>query len=224
MRFSLRSSICCGVLAALSWGGCGGEPAKSGGQAGTGGQGDPGGETGEPSSARAAAAHRLWAEVRLPPAPAAPWQPAANAAAGRQSGQQWQLRRQRERRGDGRHECRVGRRHWRWWKDRRHGRNRPRRKWYGRPSATGGSGGNGSGGSGSGGSAVGGAAGGSTGTIGACGSTTLNQHPFGCKFAWGIASPSGSLASYSYLQFVSSWVDSAISAAGTFTTCAGCNW
>jgi hypothetical protein len=49
-------------------------------------------------------------------------------------------------------------------------------------------------------------------------------HPFGCKFAWGIADPGGSLAGYSYLQFVSYWVDSSISAAGTYTTCGGCTW
>ena len=68
-------------------------------------------------------------------------------------------------------------------------------------------------------------AGGSTGaSTGGCGSTTLNQHPFGCKFAWGIADPGGSLASYSYVQFASYWVDSSISAAGTYTTCNGCSW
>jgi hypothetical protein len=62
------------------------------------------------------------------------------------------------------------------------------------------------------------------GTTGACGSTTLTQHPFGCKFAWGVADPGGSLSGYSYVQFVSYWVDSSISAAGTYTTCNGCNW
>jgi hypothetical protein len=65
---------------------------------------------------------------------------------------------------------------------------------------------------------------GSPGT-GACGSPTPNLHPFGCTFAWGAADPGGSLANYnSYLQFVSYWVDSSISAAGTYTTCGACNW
>jgi hypothetical protein len=60
---------------------------------------------------------------------------------------------------------------------------------------------------------------GSTGT-GTCGSPTPNLHPFGCKFAWGAADSGGSLANYNtYLQFVSYWVDSSISAAGTYTTC-----
>ena len=61
-------------------------------------------------------------------------------------------------------------------------------------------------------------------SVGTCGSTTLNQHPFGCKFAWGMADPGGSLANYSYIQFMSYWVDSSISAAGTYTTCNACNW
>jgi hypothetical protein len=83
--------------------------------------------------------------------------------------------------------------------------------------ATGGgaTGGSGTGGSGS--SSAGGA-------TGACGSTTLNMYPLGCKFGWGIADPGGSLASYSYLQFVSYWVDSSISAAGTYSSCGACNW
>jgi hypothetical protein len=69
-----------------------------------------------------------------------------------------------------------------------------------------------------------GGAAGSTGT-GACGSSTPNLHPFGCTFAWGAADPGGSLANYNaYLQFVSYWVDSSISAAGTYMTCNGCNW
>jgi hypothetical protein len=84
------------------------------------------------------------------------------------------------------------------------------------------SGGSGSGGAGSGGVTSSGGAGSGGGS--ACGAATLNQHPFGCKFAWGIADPGGSLSSYSYVQFVSFWADSSISAAGTYTTCAGCNW
>jgi hypothetical protein len=59
---------------------------------------------------------------------------------------------------------------------------------------------------------------------GKCGSTTLQKYPFGCKFAWGIADPGGALTSYSYLQFVSYWVDSSISASGAYTVCNGCNW
>jgi hypothetical protein len=89
---------------------------------------------------------------------------------------------------------------------------------------TGGSGATGTGTGGSGGGGMGAGGSGPGGATGSCGSTTLNQHPFGCKFAWGIADPGGSLASYSYVQFVSYWVDSSISAAGTYTTCNGCNW
>jgi len=72
--------------------------------------------------------------------------------------------------------------------------------------------------------AGGSAGGGPSGTTGTCGPTAHNEHPFGCKFAWGIADPGGSLASYSYVQFMSYWVDASISAAGTYTTCNGCNW
>jgi hypothetical protein len=67
----------------------------------------------------------------------------------------------------------------------------------------------------------GGAAG--TGGAGACG--TLNLHPFGCEFAWGIADPGGSsYSSYGYLDFISYWVDSSISPSGTYDTCYGCTW
>ena len=52
---------------------------------------------------------------------------------------------------------------------------------------------------------------------------TLNQNPFGCKFAWG-ASPDGSLASYGYLQFATYWIEGGIKADGTFGTCSGCTW
>ncbi len=63
------------------------------------------------------------------------------------------------------------------------------------------------------------------GSVGACGPTTPNPHPFGCQFAWGgAADDQSSLASFSYLQFMSYWVDSSISAAGTYTTCNGCSW
>ncbi len=71
-----------------------------------------------------------------------------------------------------------------------------------------------------------GGAGGSTGggSTGACGPATRNMHPFGCNFAWGIADPGGSLSAYSYLQFVSYWVDSSIKADGTYSTCNACSW
>ena len=85
----------------------------------------------------------------------------------------------------------------------------------------------GSGGSSGSGTAGGSSSGGTTGSAGAtgaCASAGSNQHPFGCKFAWGIADPGGSLAGYSYLQFSSFWADSSISAAGTYTGCGGCNW
>jgi hypothetical protein len=39
-----------------------------------------------------------------------------------------------------------------------------------------------------------------------------------------MASPGGSLTNDSYLQFVSTWVDSSISPSGTYTTCNACNW
>ena len=88
-------------------------------------------------------------------------------------------------------------------------------------ASTAGAGGTLSGGAGAGSAA--GAAG--AGPVGACGPSTPNQHPFGCKFAWGGAADGlSSLSSYSYLQFMSYWVDSSISAAGTYTTCNGCSW
>jgi hypothetical protein len=92
-------------------------------------------------------------------------------------------------------------------------------------TGTGGGGTTASGGTGD--PAIGGTGGGTTasgGTTGACGSPTQNQHPFGCTFAWGIANPGGSLASYSYLQLVSYWVDSSITASGTYSSCGACNW
>jgi len=83
-------------------------------------------------------------------------------------------------------------------------------------------GGSATGGKATGGSATGGApTGGSTST---CGSTTLNQHPFGCSFAWGLSDPGGSLGAFSYLQFMTFWVEWGITASGTFSTCNGCNW
>ena len=69
-------------------------------------------------------------------------------------------------------------------------------------------------------SATGGAgAGGSSGTCG-----TLNPNPFGCKFAWGLSDYGGSLAGYSYLQFMTTWIETAMNADGTFNSCGGCNW
>ena len=66
--------------------------------------------------------------------------------------------------------------------------------------------------------------GGSTGTTGSCGSTTLNEDPFSCAFAWGTNNPGGSLASYSYLQFMSNWVGTEIQQNGNITSCSGCTW
>jgi hypothetical protein len=62
------------------------------------------------------------------------------------------------------------------------------------------------------------------GTTGNCGSTTLDEQPFGCAFAWGTNNPGGSLASYSYLQFMSNWVGSEIQQSGSITSCSGCTW
>jgi hypothetical protein len=87
---------------------------------------------------------------------------------------------------------------------------------------TGASGGAGNAGTGAGGGAGQGTAGKGSGG-GSCGG--LNLHPFGCKLAWGIADPGGSAYSaYSYVDFMSYWVDSTISASGTYTTCNGCDW
>ncbi len=62
------------------------------------------------------------------------------------------------------------------------------------------------------------------GTTGSCGSTALNEQPFGCAFAWGTNSSGGSLASYSYLQFISNWVGSEIQQNGNINGCNGCTW
>jgi hypothetical protein len=64
--------------------------------------------------------------------------------------------------------------------------------------------------------------GGTSSSTGSCG--TVNQNPFGCKFAWGLQDPGGSLAGYSYLQFMTYWIETGIKADGTFTSCGGCNW
>jgi hypothetical protein len=88
-----------------------------------------------------------------------------------------------------------------------------------------GDGGRGSGGRpGSGGAGSGGAAILPTTPPANCGSSPLNQNPFGCSFAWGRNTPGGSLASYSYLQLMSNWVGSDIRQDGTFPSCQGCTW
>lgn len=51
----------------------------------------------------------------------------------------------------------------------------------------------------------------------------INSNPFGCQFAWGSLI-NGSLSSYDYLQFATYWIESAIKADGTFSSCSGCNW
>jgi hypothetical protein len=100
---------------------------------------------------------------------------------------------------------------------------------------TGSGGAPGSGGAtGSGGAAGKGGAGGSPGSGGttgaggsgggSCGSTTRNEQPFGCAFAWGTNSSGGSLSSYGYLQFVSNWVGTEIQQNGSINSCSGCTW
>jgi hypothetical protein len=92
----------------------------------------------------------------------------------------------------------------------------------GATTGSGGIGGSSKGGAGGAGgvSGTGGSAGG--GTTGTCGG--LNPNPFGCKFAWGLSDPGGSLAAYTYLQFMTTWIESGIKADGTFASCGGCNW
>jgi hypothetical protein len=58
----------------------------------------------------------------------------------------------------------------------------------------------------------------------ACGPTTINANPFGCDFAWGASAPGGSLSSYSSMQFMTTWVEFAVKADGTFDSCNGCTW
>jgi hypothetical protein len=73
--------------------------------------------------------------------------------------------------------------------------------------------------------ATGGAPGtGGTSSSGTCGSTTQNLHPLGCNFAWGIATPGGSLSSYAYLQFMSTWAGSNITADGTLPSFNNSSW
>jgi len=69
---------------------------------------------------------------------------------------------------------------------------------------------------------TGGAGGSSSGN---CGSSTLNLHPFGCNFAWGIADPgSASYTNDSYVQFMSQWAGSNIKADGTFPSFNNGSW
>ena len=49
-------------------------------------------------------------------------------------------------------------------------------------------------------------------------------HPFGCQFAWGEPSPSGSLSSSGWLQFVTTWVGSEVQADGSIGSCSACGW
>ena len=76
---------------------------------------------------------------------------------------------------------------------------------------------------------VGGSASGPVGTVPTtpppnCGSTPINQNPFGCPFAWGRNNPGGALTAYSYLQFMSFWTGAEVRADGTFSACNGCTW
>ena len=58
------------------------------------------------------------------------------------------------------------------------------------------------------------------------GAQALNPNPFGCTFAWGRQSPSGTgaLSSYNYLQMVANWVESGVRSDGTYSSCGGCSW
>jgi hypothetical protein len=49
-------------------------------------------------------------------------------------------------------------------------------------------------------------------------------NPFGCQFGWGEPSPTGSLSSYNWLQFASSWVGSEVKADGSIASCSACGW
>jgi hypothetical protein len=53
---------------------------------------------------------------------------------------------------------------------------------------------------------------------------TAAVQPFGCQFAWGEPSPSGSLASYGWLQFVTTWVGSEVQSDGSIGSCSACSW
>jgi hypothetical protein len=64
----------------------------------------------------------------------------------------------------------------------------------------------------------------SSGVLSTCGTSKPNLYPLGCKFAWGAADNYIASFASSYLQFASTWVDSSISASGTYTNCNGCNF
>ena len=49
-------------------------------------------------------------------------------------------------------------------------------------------------------------------------------NPFDCKFGWGEPTPSGSLSSYAWLQFVSTWVGSEVQSDGSLPSCSACSW
>ena len=75
----------------------------------------------------------------------------------------------------------------------------------------------------------GGTTGGGTGgpaTMSCTGAQPMNPNPFGCTFAWGRQTPSGSgsLSSYNYLQMMATWVESGIRRDGSFPSCGGCSW
>jgi hypothetical protein len=93
---------------------------------------------------------------------------------------------------------------------------------------TGAAGRTGAGGMGMGGrTGVGGLTGGGGSTIvvpPSCGAATHNLNPFGCNLAWGMNNPGGSLASYSYLQFMSFWIGAEAQSGGTLNGCSGCTW
>jgi hypothetical protein len=86
----------------------------------------------------------------------------------------------------------------------------------------------GNGGAGGSGGAAAGGSGGSGGTGGAAGagasgeagtdSGSTSANPFACKFAWGEPEPSGSLSSYTWLQFMTSWAGYEIQANGSINT------
>jgi hypothetical protein len=57
-----------------------------------------------------------------------------------------------------------------------------------------------------------------------CGCSMPDAHAFGCSFAWGTNDPSGSLASYNYLQFISKWVGYEVQQDGSVPSCDGCTW
>lgn len=89
----------------------------------------------------------------------------------------------------------------------------------------GGQGGSTSGAAGRGGATGGGGTGGPA-TTSCTGAQPMNPNPFGCTFAWGRQTPSGSgsLSSYNYLQMMATWVESGIRRDGSFPSCGGCSW